>query len=87
MSHQLWSWLLTAVGVTGLWLAGQGLWIGWAVGLASQLLWLAYSITTAQWGFLASCFVYGTVHACNLCRNLRQRAADTGADNTGEAAR
>lgn len=49
MNPQLWSWLLMAVGVTGLYLAGKRSWTGWAVGLAAQLLWLAYSITTEQW--------------------------------------
>jgi hypothetical protein len=31
-----WSWLLTAVGVLGLWLAGSGRKLGWAVGLGAQ---------------------------------------------------
>ncbi|GGK38139.1 hypothetical protein GCM10010124_33700 [Pilimelia terevasa] len=78
MSYQLWSWLLTAVGVTGLYLAGRNSWTGWAVGLASQLLWLAYSVTTGQWGFLVSVFAYGAVHARNLHRTIarnRQAAA------------
>lgn len=63
---QVWSWLLMAVGVTGLYLAGRRYWIGWAIGLGSQVLWLAYSISTRQWGFLVSCFVYGAVHLRNL---------------------
>ncbi|MFI7551938.1 hypothetical protein ACIBQ2_19555 [Micromonospora sediminimaris] len=66
MSHQLWSWLLMAVGVTGLYLAGKRSWTGWAVGLAAQGLWLAYSIATGQWGFLVSCFVYGAIYLRNL---------------------
>ncbi|MEV6810718.1 hypothetical protein [Micromonospora sp. NPDC051296] len=71
MSHQLWSWLLMAVGVTGLYLAGKRSWTGWAVGLAAQLLWLAYAIATAQWGFLVSCFVYGAIYLRNLRSWLR----------------
>ncbi|WFE60816.1 hypothetical protein [Micromonospora sp. WMMD712] len=66
MNHQLWSWLLMAVGVTGLYLAGKRSWTGWAIGLAGQFLWLAYSLVTEQWGFLASCFVYGAVYIRNL---------------------
>ncbi len=65
MAH-LWSWLLMAVGVTGLYLAGRKSWTGWAIGLGSQVLWLAYAISTRQWGFLVSCFLYGAVHARNL---------------------
>lgn len=67
-----WSWLLTAVGVTGLWLAGSRRSIGWAVGLGAQGLWVAYAISTRQWGFLVSAFAYGTVYGRNLARWRRQ---------------
>lgn len=66
MDPQLWSWILAVVGVSGLYVAGRGSWVGWAIGLASQVLWLVYSITTEQWGFLVSCFLYGVVHLRNL---------------------
>ncbi|MGX4655707.1 hypothetical protein ACWCHM_18600 [Micromonospora sp. SCSIO 07396] len=66
MNPQVWSWLLMAVGVTGLYLAGRRSWTGWAVGLAGQTLWLAYSLITEQWGFLVSCFVYGAIYLRNL---------------------
>lgn len=49
-----WSWLLTIVGVTGLYFAGRRRALGWAIGLGAQALWLAYAISTRQWGFLAS---------------------------------
>ncbi|MET7668992.1 hypothetical protein [Micromonospora luteifusca] len=71
MNPQLWSWLLMAVGVTGLYLAGKRSWTGWAVGLAAQLLWLAYAITTEQWGFLVSCFAYGAIYIRNLLAWIR----------------
>lgn len=66
MAPWWWSWLLMTVGVTGLWLAGRKSMWGWAIGVGSQLLWLAYSISTRQWGFLASCFAYGLVHFLNF---------------------
>ncbi|MEU7996171.1 hypothetical protein AB0B83_12655 [Micromonospora sp. NPDC049060] len=75
MTYQLWSWLLMTVGVTGLYLAGKRSWTGWAVGLAGQVLWLAYSLVTEQWGFLASCFVYGAVYVRNLRAWLRPATA------------
>ncbi|WP_431916717.1 hypothetical protein [Micromonospora wenchangensis] len=71
MNPQVWSWLLMAVGVTGLYLAGRRSWTGWAVGLAGQTLWLAYSLITEQWGFLVSCFVYGAIYLRNLHAWLR----------------
>ena len=60
-----WSYLLTAVGVFGLWLAGRKDRRGWMVGLGAQVLWFAYAISTHQWGFIVSCIAYGSVYAKN----------------------
>ncbi len=60
-----WSWLLTAVGVTGLYLAGRRVWWAWFVGLGAQALWLAYAVATRQYGFLVSAVAYGWVYAKN----------------------
>jgi hypothetical protein len=70
-----WSWILTAVGVFGIWLSGRKSRWGWAVGLGAQFLWLAYAIATQQWGFLVSCVAYGTVYARNFVRWTRERKA------------
>lgn len=61
-----WSYLLTAVGVFGLWLAGRKSSGGWAVGFGAQALWVAYAIATHQWGFIVSAACYGTVYARNF---------------------
>lgn len=63
-----WSYLLTAVGVLGLYLAGRRLGWAWLIGLAAQGLWIAYAIATEQWGFIASAFAYGWVYARNARR-------------------
>lgn len=60
-----WSYLLTAVGVTGLVLAGRKIWWAWLIGLAAQVLWIAYAIATEQWGFILSALAYGWVYATN----------------------
>lgn len=60
-----WSWLLTAVGVTGLYFAGRKVWWAWFVGLGAQALWLTYAVVTQQWGFVVSVFAYGSVYAIN----------------------
>lgn len=68
-----WSYLLTAVGVFGLWLAGRkNLW-GWAVGLGAQGLWIAYAYFTDQPGFYLSALAYGSVYARNLHRWAKER--------------
>ena len=45
-----WSYILTAIGVFGPWLAGRKDWRGWLVGLSAQGVWLAYAVATQQWG-------------------------------------
>jgi len=78
--HQLWSWGLMVVGVTGLYLAGRGgraTIAGWVVGAAAQILWFIYAIVTKQYGFLVSAIAYGSIIALNLRKALaRQREND-----------
>ena len=63
---QYWSWVLTAVGVFGLWLAGRKSPWGWAVGLGAQGLWIAYALASRQYGFLFSAGAYGFIYAKNF---------------------
>jgi hypothetical protein len=67
-----WSWILTAGGVLGIYLAGRKSVWGWAVGLAMQLLWVAYAVVTSQWGFIFSALAYGAVYARNWIRWTRE---------------
>jgi hypothetical protein len=71
-----WSYLLTAVGVFGLWLAGRKSKAGWAVGIGAQGLWIAYATATRQWGFYASAVAYGAVYVCNFARWQREERVD-----------
>lgn len=61
-----WSWLLTAIGITGLYAAGSKKSWGWMLGLIAQSLWIAYGITTDQYGFILSALCYGLVYARNF---------------------
>jgi uncharacterized membrane protein len=63
---QAWSWILTAVGVTGLYFAGRKNAWGWAIGLFAQTLWIAYATATKQYGFYVSALAYGWVYAKNF---------------------
>lgn len=60
-----WSFLLTAIGVTGLFLSGRKKKVGWAIGFVAQLLWITYATVTNQWGFYISALAYGWVYAKN----------------------
>lgn len=61
----LWSWVLTLMGVSCFFLAGRKVWWAWYVGLATQVVWVAYSVVTQQWGFLAGCALYTFVYTKN----------------------
>ena len=65
MNGQIWSWVLGLVGVAGFILAGRKVWWAWYVGIAGQLLWLAYSLVTQQWGFLIGVVAYTFVYVKN----------------------
>lgn len=77
-----WSFLLTSVGVFGLFIVGNSKWWGFAIGLFAQTLWLAYALATHQYGFLLSAFAYGWVNVRgwrNFRRNDKEKAdAQTG---------
>lgn len=72
-----WSFALTTIGVTGLALvyARPQSVAGPTIGVAVQALWVAYSVATGQWWFLASAFAYGGVSAYGI--HTRRRAHAT----------
>lgn len=73
-----WSYLLTAVGIIGLWLAGKKK-IGWAVGVGAQSLWIIYATVTHQWGFIVSALLYGSVYTRNFLVSRRAEQAQEAA--------
>lgn len=75
---QWWSWILAAIGISGLYLAGSKRSAGWAVGIAVQVLWIAYAVVSRQWGFIFSAIGYGWVGFRNW-RRWREEAATAAA--------
>lgn len=73
MTPQWWSWLLTAIGVTGLYFAGQKRPWAWLIGLGAQVLWIAYAIVSKQYGFIVSAFAYGWVYLNNHLKWQREK--------------
>jgi hypothetical protein len=67
-----WSWLLTGIGVFGLFLVTQKLWYGFVVALVAQVLWVTYAIVSDQLGFLVSAAAYGSVNAWGLYKWTRR---------------
>lgn len=71
--NPIWSYVLTAIGVTGLFIAAKRPRIGWWFNICAQFVWAAYAISTKQWGFLASCFAYGFVYVRLLVHAMRKK--------------
>lgn len=65
VTDQWWSWVLSAVGIAGFFLAGSKVWWAWYVNLANQVLWTAYAFLTEQWGFLVGTLFYFWVFSRN----------------------
>lgn len=59
----IWSVVLAAVGVFGLYLTTRKMAAGYAVGVGVQVLWITYAVVTAQYGFIFSALAFGAVNA------------------------
>lgn len=72
----MWSWILTAVGVVGLYCAGKKYAFGWLIGLFAQVLWVSYALATDQFGFLVSAFAYGFMYTKNFLLWRKQKISE-----------
>lgn len=68
-----WSYILSAVGLLGFFLAGKRIWWAWYVNIANQVLWILYAVLTDQWGFLVGAIVYTLVFVLNARRWTLER--------------
>lgn len=76
MSGLTWSFVLSAIGIVGIVLAGSKYKLGWLIGFAVQPLWIAFAVTTEQYGFILNAVVYAAVYARNWLRwRAEERAA------------
>ena len=78
MTLAMWSWLLTATGVTGLYLVSRGMVWAWLINIAAQGLWIVYALATQQHGFIVASVAYGFVFSLNY---RRARAASLREEN------
>lgn len=85
MSAAYWSWIAAGVSIAGLWISGLNPRWGWAFGIATQGVWIAYGLATAQPGMLALSAAFITLYGRNLWRwrhtaFQRATAAEAGAE-------
>jgi len=73
MEGQIWSWILSVVGLTGFYLAGQKVWWSWYINIFNQALWLTYALVTDQYGFIAATLGYTFVFVKNAIKWTKER--------------
>lgn len=73
---ELWSWTLSAMGVTVQILAGTAPRWAWILGFWSQVPWCVFAAVTDQWGFLPSSLIYAAVYVFHWRAERRKRARD-----------
>jgi nicotinamide riboside transporter PnuC len=57
-----WSYILAAIGVTGIFFVGRKTIWGWHILLVNEVLWITYAIITKQYGFILSAIAYAAVY-------------------------
>lgn len=73
MSANTFSYILSAVSLTSLWLMGNKNKLGIIVGLAGQILWLAYALMLKQYGLIIGVVAYTIIHIRNLVKWIREK--------------
>lgn len=63
---ELFSWILAAVGIIGVYIAGKKNRWGWAIGGLYQILWILYAYFTKQYPFIIVCVVYLVIYVKNF---------------------
>lgn len=64
-SEQILSWVVSAIGILGFYLAGKKIWWAWYVNIANQVFWTMYAFITQNWGFLLATAFYLVVFGRN----------------------
>ena len=62
------SWVLSSTSCVMLWSMGNKSVGGPRIGLANQLLWIAYCVLSKQWVLLPGVAAYTAIHVRNLVR-------------------
>lgn len=58
----MWSWVLAAIGVTGIFFVGRKTIWGWLILLLNECIWIAYAVATKQYGFIFMATAYSAVY-------------------------
>jgi hypothetical protein len=84
MTPLAWSFLLSAIGIVGILLAGSKRKVGWVVGFFVQPLWIIFAVTTEQYGFILNAVIYAAVYGRNWILWRRDERIERAAATTVE---
>lgn len=62
---QVFSWIVTILGLLGFWLAGKKLWWSWYINIANQVMWVIFALVTDYYAFLVGTAFYLVVFSRN----------------------
>jgi hypothetical protein len=65
VSGEVFSWVVTIVGLIGFELAGRKVWWAWYINIANQFAWVAFALITDYYAFLLGTAFYFVV----FCKN------------------
>lgn len=68
----MFSYVLTAFGITCFYLAGKKIWWSWYIGIIGQFVWFAYALITDQWGFIIGSLFYTAIYINNSIKWTKQ---------------
>lgn len=71
MTETMWSFILAAGSIGGLWIVSKKPTLGWAWTLIMEFLWITYAALIKQWGFMTLCICYAIVYTYNLYKARR----------------
>jgi len=64
----VWSWVLSLLGILCTVLIGKKYWWAWLISNCVNVLWIIFSITTKQYGFLLTSVVYAVLYWNNMVK-------------------
>jgi hypothetical protein len=76
VSAQVWSFIVTIVGVIGFFLAGKKIWWAWYVNIFCQVLWVIFALVSGLYGFLLGTIPYTIVFVKNAISWTREYRAE-----------
>lgn len=74
-AHLDFTWLMSAITITSMWLAGGKRLSAWVLGLINQVLWVTYIYQKQAWGFVPMTAALTFVYSRNLLKWHAERAA------------